>query len=155
MRRLGEVRLDVVPAAGRIDLVGLRDGAGQVLERSTITPDSPRSQMTSGTAPRRVATTGVPQAIDSSITRPNGSSQSIGNSVQRARCSSRTFSSCETSPRYCDASLRCGATSRGKYSRSSGLVHLAGELERQAHLLRDAIARPAPFCGLIRPMNSR
>ena len=34
--------------------------------------------MTSGTEPRRQAMTGVPQAIASIITRPNGSGQSIG-----------------------------------------------------------------------------
>ena len=37
--------------------------------------------ITSGTAPQRVAITGVPHAIDSIITRPNGSSHSIGKSV--------------------------------------------------------------------------
>src|SRR5919106_1123159 len=40
--------------------------------------------ITSGTAPQRDAITGVPHAIDSTITSPNGSSQSIGNSVARA-----------------------------------------------------------------------
>ena len=34
--------------------------------------------MISGTEPRLNAITGVPQAIDSIITRPNGSGQSIG-----------------------------------------------------------------------------
>ena len=49
------------------------------------------SSITSGTAPWRVAITGVPQAIDSIMTRPNGSSHSIGTSVARAFCSSSTF----------------------------------------------------------------
>ena len=74
---LGEVRLDVVPAAGRIDLVGLRDRAGQVLVAIDVDARL-AGRITSGTAPRRIATTGVPHAIDSSMTRPNGSSQSIG-----------------------------------------------------------------------------
>src|SRR4029453_691389 len=43
--------------------------------------------ITSGTAPCRVAITGVPQAIDSIITRPKGSSPSIGKRVARASCS--------------------------------------------------------------------
>src|SRR5436305_1457844 len=50
------------------------------------------SSITSGTAPCRVAITGVPQAIDSIMTRPNGSSQSIGHSLARAFWSTSTFS---------------------------------------------------------------
>ena len=46
---------------------------------STMNPVTP-SSMTSGTAPRLNAITGVPHAIASIITRPNGSGQSIGNS---------------------------------------------------------------------------
>ena len=42
-----------------------------------MTPLRPCS-ITSGTAPRRVASTGVPQAIDSTITSPNGSGHWIG-----------------------------------------------------------------------------
>ena len=38
------------------------------------------SSITSGTEPRLKAMTGVPQAIASIITRPNGSGQSIGTS---------------------------------------------------------------------------
>ena len=38
------------------------------------------SSITSGTEPRLNAITGVPQAMLSIITRPNGSGQSIGNS---------------------------------------------------------------------------
>ena len=50
---------------------------------STTNPVTP-SIITSGTDPRRKATTGVPHAIASIITRPNGSAQSIGNSRRRA-----------------------------------------------------------------------
>ena len=42
-------------------------------------PETP-SSITSGTEPRLNAITGVPQAMLSIITRPNGSGQSIGNS---------------------------------------------------------------------------
>ena len=70
--------------------------------------------ITSGTAPRRVAITGVPQAIDSIMTRPKGSSQSIGKSVARAFWSSSTFSPCVTSPRYSIPWTRCGSTNSRK-----------------------------------------
>ena len=70
--------------------------------------------ITSGTAPQRVAITGVPHAIDSIITRPNGSSHSIGKSVARASWSSSTFSPWVTSPRY---SIRPG---RGAARRTPG-----------------------------------
>jgi len=42
-----------------------------------VTPFS----ITSGTEPQLHATTGVPQAIDSIMSKPNGSGQSIGNIV--------------------------------------------------------------------------
>jgi len=41
-------------------------------------PDIP-SSTTSETDPQSIATTGVPQAIASTIVRPNGSGQSMGN----------------------------------------------------------------------------
>ena len=66
--------------------------------------------ITSGTAPQRVAITGVPQAIDSIITRPNGSCHEIGKTVARAFCSSSTFSPCDTSPTYSRSPPRCGRT---------------------------------------------
>ena len=46
---------------------------------STTNPVTP-SSITSGTEPLRQAMTGVPQAMASIITRPNGSGQSMGNS---------------------------------------------------------------------------
>ena len=46
---------------------------------SQMNPVTP-SSITSGTAPDRIATTGVPVAIDSIIVRPKGSGQSIGKS---------------------------------------------------------------------------
>src|SRR6266498_923303 len=80
--------------------------------------------ITSGTAPQRVAITGVPHAIDSIITRPNGSSHSIGNRVARAFCSSSTFSPCVTSPRNSIPSMRWGSTNSWKYARSLGSCSL-------------------------------
>lgn len=44
----------------------------------TMNPVTP-SSMISGTDPRRQAITGVPQAMASIMTSPNGSGQSIGN----------------------------------------------------------------------------
>ena len=104
-----------------------------------MTPPRP-SSITSGTAPQRVAITGVPHAIDSIITRPNGSSHSIGNSVARACWSSSTFSPWETSPRYSISAERCGRTYSSKYALER-LAHLAGELQRQARLHRASTAR--------------
>ena len=95
------------------------------------------SSITSGTAPQRVAITGVPHAIDSIITRPNGSSHSIGNSVARACWSSSTFSPCVTSPRY---SIRPGEVRLDELVEVlllGGLAALAGELQRQRRLERD------------------
>ena len=46
---------------------------------STTKPVTP-SSITSGTEPLRQAMTGVPQAMASIMTRPNGSAQSMGNS---------------------------------------------------------------------------
>ena len=49
----------------------------------TVKPVRP-SSITSGTEPQLNAITGVPQIMDSIITRPNGSGQSIANSVKYA-----------------------------------------------------------------------
>src|SRR6185369_2603581 len=55
---------------------------------STIWPVTPLSTI-SGTDPQRKASTGVPQAMASIITMPNGSGQSTGN--RRARAELRKF----------------------------------------------------------------
>ena len=75
----------------RIERVGAVSASTISRWSSTMIPVTPSSS-TSGTEPRRVATTGVPQASDSIITSPNGSSQSIGKIVARARWSSSTLS---------------------------------------------------------------
>ena len=66
---------------------------------STMKPVTP-SVITSGTEPFRQAMTGVPQAIASIITRPNGSGQSMGNSKARALPRNSSFSRPPTSPMY-------------------------------------------------------
>ena len=64
----------------------------------TTNPVSPSSR-TSGTEPLRKATTGVPQAMASIITSPNGSGQSMGNSRARALPSTSARPVPPTSPR--------------------------------------------------------
>ena len=61
-----------------------------------VTPSS----ITSGTEPRLNAITGVPQAIASIITRPNGSGQSIGTSSAIAPLRNADFSWSLISPMY-------------------------------------------------------
>jgi hypothetical protein len=65
---------------------------------STTNPVTP-SSITSGTEPLRQAMTGVPQAMASIITRPNGSGQSMGKSRASALPRSSSFSLPPTSPR--------------------------------------------------------
>ena len=60
-------------------------------------PVSPWSTI-SGTEPQRQAITGVPQAMASIITRPNGSGQSIGNSSAWALPRNADFSLSPISP---------------------------------------------------------
>ena len=64
---------------------------------STTKPVTPWS-MTSGTEPQFQAMTGVPQAIASIITRPNGSAQSMGNSSAAALPRNSAFSASPISP---------------------------------------------------------
>ena len=114
------------------------------------------SSTTSGTAPRPMAATGVPQAIDSTITSPKGSGHWMGNSVTIARWSSVTFSSWETSPRYSMLPSRCGSHGRVEVLAFLHVVDLAGELERQARSPRAiSTALCAPLSGDMRPTNSR
>ena len=56
--------------------------------------------MTSGAEPQPKPTTGVPQAIASIITRPNGSGQSIGNSSAAAPPRKAGFWASPISPMY-------------------------------------------------------
>ena len=113
------------------------------------------SSITSGTAPWRVAITGVPHAIDSIMTSPNGSSHSIGKSVARASWSNSTFSPCVTSPRYSIRLPRCGSTNSAKYCRSFGSRFLPAIFSGRPSSIATAIARCAPLSGLNRPRKSR
>ena len=69
---------------------------------------------TSGTEPLRKAITGVPQAIASIITRPNGSGQSIGMSSAIAPPRNADFCASSISPMY----SMPGRSSSGRMSRS-------------------------------------
>ena len=109
------------------------------------------SSTTSGAAPPGQAMTGVPQASDSSITRPKGSFQRIGKSVARAPASSLTFSSWVTSATYSTASPSRGSTSYSKNVCSQGSLSLPASLIGMSALRAATMARWAPFSGAIRP----
>ena len=79
----------------------------------TTNPVSPSSR-TSGTEPRRKAITGVPQAIASIITSPNGSGQSMGKSRPRALPRKHCFSASPISP----TKSTCGWASSGSMTSS-------------------------------------
>ena len=64
---------------------------------STTNPVTP-SSTTSGTEPCRMATTGVPQAMASIITSPNGSGQVMGKRKACACANSSRLRSSDTSP---------------------------------------------------------
>ena len=66
--------------------------------------------MISGTEPRGYAMTGVPKAIDSIMTRPKGSGQSMGNSRARAPPRNSRLPASSTSPIHSDA----GGSSSGR-----------------------------------------
>ena len=75
-----------------------------------VTPSS----TTSGTEPRRQATTGVPQAMASIMARPNGSGQSIGNRSAAASPRNADFSASPISP----TNSTSGSASSGSITRS-------------------------------------
>ncbi len=56
--------------------------------------------ISSGSAPRRVPSTGVPEKNASIVTKPNGSSHSAGFQRQRARASNAALVGPSTSPTY-------------------------------------------------------
>jgi hypothetical protein len=75
----------------------------------TTTPVWP-SATTSGTEPLPQAITGVPQAMASVMTSPNGSGHWIGNNNAAAPANSSAFSCCETSSRTSTSSPNSGST---------------------------------------------
>ena len=109
------------------------------------------SATTSGTAPRRVAITGVPQAIDSIITRPNGSSHSIGKSVARASWSSSSFSDWLTSPRYSTRPPRFWCDILVEVLALGDVLILARELQRKPRGSRDLDRPVCPLLGAHAP----
>ncbi len=114
---------------------------------SPVTPSS----TSSGAAPQFVVTTGVPHAMASTITRPNGSGQRIGKIMAQARPSMSTFFSCETFS-YSSMSLASsGSISCSKYSRSGCSLRFSsicsGRPARRAML----IASFGPLSGFDAP----
>ena len=113
------------------------------------------STTTSGTEPHGRAMTGVPHAIASIITRPNGSGQSIGNSSAWAPPRNAGFSASPISPRNSTSgSSSSGAITRSKYSWSAGST-LAAILSGSPTRSRDLDGEVGRFSGEIRPRNAR
>ena len=104
---------------------------------STMKPVRP-SSITSGTEPRLKAMTGVPQAIASIITRPNGSGQSIGTSRAIAPLRNSDFSSSVISPMYSTFGAVDHRLDLLVEIFLVGPVDLGGDLQRHAALLGDA-----------------
>ena len=103
-------------------------------------------------APRRVAITGVPQAIASATESPKGSSNAIRCSSARAEPRSRARSAPPTGPSQRTARpSTCGAT-WAAWKPASWMIPAITSgtpAERAA-----AIARSGPFSGCERPKNS-
>ena len=127
----GEALLEARADLPRSSRSSLSTAATAPSTPSTMKPVTP-SSMTSGTEPRRYAMTGVPQAIASIITSPNGSGQSIGNSSARRRRGTSPLSGSPISP--------MNSTSGSPQQRLDDLVEigpvdavdLGGDLERHA-----------------------
>src|SRR5439155_488413 len=104
----------------------------------SIQPGS-KEAITAGTGPRGLAMTGVPQAIALVITRPKGSSQSIGNRTVFARRRRFTFSSWVISPMTTASEGRFGLMLVSHSSCSLALAIFTAETSRS----------PAPFAASI------
>ena len=99
-------------------------------------PVSPWSTI-SGTEPQRQATTGVPQAMASIITRPNGSGQSIGNSSAWALPRNADFSRVADLAHELDQGIvEQRLDDLAEVGRVRG-VDLGRDLQRQARALGD------------------
>ena len=118
-----------------------------------MNPVSP-SAITSGTDPRGWAITGVPHAMDSVITSPKGSSQSIGNSTPLDRDIRSAFSCTEISPSTTVPSGRIGSTSRFQCSSSSGSAIFTARTRGTPAFAAAWTARWAPLSTLARPTKS-
>lgn len=84
--------------------------AGTSLRRCPVTPSS----TISGTDPTGTATTGVPVASASTITRPNGSGHRRGFSRAQEPPSSSSLSRAPSSPTYSTAEHSSGLTAASK-----------------------------------------
>ena len=103
---------------------------------STTSPPRPCST-TSGTAPRRVASTGVPQAIDSTITSPNGSGHWIGNTVTARPLEQLDLLVVRHLADVLDVVAQVRAHGRVEVLVLDRVVDLAGQLQRQPRLAGD------------------
>ena len=121
---------------------------------STMIPVRP-SSITSGTAPWRVAITGVPHAMDSIITRPNGSAHSIGKSVDARVLEEVDLLVVRDLAEVFDVVAEVRLDGRVEVLLLASLLHLAGELQREPRSFATSTARWAPLSGLMRPMKSR
>ncbi len=111
--------------------------------------------MTSRTDPRAKATTGVPQAIDSIITRPKGSGHSTGKSTTAASPRKRSFCTSSISPmNSISGSSSSGLMRSAKYC-SSTLSTLAAILSGIPTRRAISMARSGPFSGEMRPRKAR
>jgi hypothetical protein len=115
----------------------------------TMNPVLPCS-MTSGTAPLSKAITGVPQARDSIMTRPNGSGQSMG--MSRALAPPRNRSSAPPPPRRCTRRADGPATARCfMVVCAVCIIHLCGDLQGHSRPHGDLDRIMDPFSGEILP----
>ena len=105
----------------------------------------------SGAEPSGEATTGVPVASASIITRPKGSAHCSGLSRATAEPSSSSFSAPPSSPTYSTSGPSSGRTSASKYARSAGSRSLAAIRSGTPAARAARTACRGPFSGLIRP----
>ncbi len=88
------------------------------------------------------------------ITRPKGSSQSMGNSRQRAPARSSALRLPPTSPIHSTSPPSRGATARSKYSTSPSSRHLAAITSGMPAARAASMAHTGPLSGLIRPRKT-
>ena len=112
------------------------------------------SRTSSGTEPRRSATTGRPAAIASIIAIPNGSGQRIGMIRQRASCSSRSIVCRSPLSTSVTSSPSSGRTTVSRYRRSTGSVHLPASTNGSPAARLAAMARSGPLSAHIRASHS-
>lgn len=122
---------------------------------STTKPVTP-SSITSGVDPDRNATTGVPQAIASIMTRPKGSDQSMGNRRARALPRNSAFWRSLISPMNSTLSWAAilGAIALVQYAWST-LSILAAIFSGIPARRAMSIARSGRFSGEMRPRKAR